>query len=194
MKREDTIFSMVLPQLPAMIDTLSLSGASKQKVFATSAAILSVAAPAYSTVHSCSHCPDTQIVLMQCLAKSMPDEIVKRELREKLEEIRELGANWIEGAQPISAEAIAHVEELLNRSHDLDLLSWEIAPYVNGTILMTYDEGEVLASINITSTGASAVIDSPTKYITIEETDFNVSDIYDIVWRLSPLNRERIYA
>ena len=86
------------------------------------------------------------------------------------------------------------MEELLNRSHDLDLLSWEIAPYVNGTILMTYDEGEVLASINITSTGASAVIDSPTKYITIEETDFNVSDIYDIVWRLSPLNRERIYA
>ena len=194
MKREDTIFSMVLPQLPAMIDTLSLSGASKQKVFATSAAILSVAAPAYSTVHSRSHCPDTQIVLMQCLTKSMPDEIVKRELREKLEEIRELGSNWIEGAQPISAEAIAHVEELLNRSHDLDLLSWEIAPYVNGTILMTYDEGEVLASINITSTGASAVIDSPTKYITIEETDFNVSDIYDIVWRLSPLNRERIYA
>ena len=89
MKREDTIFSMVLPQLPAMIDTLSLSGASKHKVFATSAAILSVAAPACSTVHSCSHCPDTQIVLMQCLAKSMPDEIVKRELREKLEEIRD---------------------------------------------------------------------------------------------------------
>ena len=131
---------------------------------------------------------------MQCLAKSMPDEIIKRELREKLEEIREMGPNWIECAKPISDQAIAHVEELLNRSQDLDLLSWELAPYVNGTILMTYDEGGVLASINITSTGASAVIDSPTKYITIEETDFNVSDIYDIVWRLSPLNKERIYA
>ena len=82
----------------------------------------------------------------------------------------------------------------MDRSQDLDLLGWELAPYINGSILMTYDEGDVLASINITSTGASAVIDSSTKYITIEETDFNVSDIYDIVWRLSPLNKERIYA
>jgi len=193
--QDEQIWQMVIPQVSMLLDPISLMGASRHKAKALSAALLSVAAPSYS-----SACPENSIrqenqtVLMQCLAKSMPDEIIKRELREKLEEIRELGPNWIEGAKPISDQAIAHVEELLNRSRDLDLLSWELAPYVNGTILMTYDEGGVLASINITSTGASAVIDSPTKYITIEETDFNVSDIYDIVWRLSPLNKERIYA
>lgn len=194
--RDEQIWEqMVLPQVSMLLDPMPVRGRSRCGVKALSAALLTVVAPAYS-----SACPDNatrpenQIVLMQCLAKSMPDEIIKRELREKLQEIRELGANWIEGAKPISAEAIAHVEELLARSRDLDLLGWELAPYVNGTILMTYDEGEVLASINITASGASAVIDSPKKYITIEETDFNVNDAYDIVWRLSPFNKERIHA
>jgi len=186
---------MVLPQVSMLLEPMPVKGASRYSVKALSAALLTMVAPAYSSAcpDNATH-PENQIVLMQCLAKSMPDEIIKRELREKLQEIRELGPNWIEGAKPIPAEAVAHVEELMERSQDLDLLGWELAPYINGSILMTYDEGDVLASVNITSTGASAVIDSSTKYITIEETDFNVSDIYDIIWRLSPLNKERIHA
>lgn len=192
MKSNETQYEMLTAQLPMLIDSAILPGFKMQKILTASAALLSVMTPSYASGPMKSHCPDGQIVLMRCVANSMPDEIIKRGIRERLQDMGTLSQDWLDGAKAIPNAAIAHVEELLDSSHDLDLCDWEIAPYINGTILMTYDVGDVIASINITASGASAVIDSPKKYITIEETDFNVKDIYDIVWRLSPLNKDRI--
>lgn len=192
MKNNEAQYEMLTAQMPLLIDSAILSESTMPKLLTASAALLSVMAPSYASGLVRTHCPESQIVLMQCVASSMPDEIIKREIRNRLRDMEALSYEWIEGAKAIPDAAIAHVEELLDCSNDLDLCDWEIAPYINGTILMTYDVGEVIASINITASGASAVIDSPKKYITIEETDFNVKDVYDIVWRLSPLNKERI--
>lgn len=192
MKNNDTQYEMLTAQLPLLIDSTIFPGLDVQKMLTTSAALLSVMAPSYANGAMRMHCPESQIVLMQCVANSMPDEIIKRDMRERLREMESMRQDWIDGAKVIPHATITHAEELLERSHDLDLCDWEIVPYINGTILMTYDVGDVIASINITESGASAIIDSPKKYITIEETDFNVEDIYSIVWRLSPLNKERI--
>lgn len=188
------ICGMELQQMPLLLDSAMSSGISGQKMLAASAALLSFAVPSSSSECDVDNRMQTQTVLMQCVAKSMPEEIIKSELREQLREIQTLQANWIEGAKPIAEEAISHMEELLEISHDLDLCGWELAPYVNGTLLLHYNEKNVIASINITKSGASGFIESSNRYITIEETDFNVRDMYDLIWRLSPLNQDRINA
>ena len=193
--KKESIYDTTLPQLPLLMDSISLFGIDGNRMLAVSAAMLSLAAPsnAFDTSRN-TNTHVNQIVLMRCVAKSMPDEIIKRELREQLRDIQTLQPNWIEGAQPIATEAIAHMEELLEISQDLDFCGWELAPYINGTLLLHYNERNVTASINIAQNGASGYIESPSRYITIEETDFNVKDIYDLIWRLSPLNENRINA
>ena len=190
----EKICGMELQQMPLLLDSAMSSGLSGQKMLLASAALLPFAVPSSSMEYARGNHIQTQAVLMQCVAKSMPDEIIKREVRKQLREIQALQPNWVEGAQPIAGEAIAHVEELLEYSYDLDWCGWELAPYVNGTILLSYNEKGVMASINITKGGASGFIESPNKYITIEETDFNVRDMYDLIRRLSPLNPNRIDA
>ena len=188
------ICGMELQQMPLLLDSAMSSGLSGQKMLAASVALLSFAVPSNSMEYARGNHIQTQTVLMQCVAKSMPDEIIKRELRKQLREIQALQPDWIDGASPISTKAIAHMEELLEHSYDLDWCGWELAPYVNGTILLSYNEKGVMASINITEGGASGFIESPSKYITVEETDFNVRDMYDLIKRLSPLNPNRIDA
>lgn len=190
----EKICGMELQQMPLLLDYAMSSGLSGQKMLLASAALLSFAVPSSSMEYARGNHIQTQTVLMQCVAKSIPDEIIKRELRMRLREIQALQPDWVDGAKSISAEAIAHMEELIEYSYDLDWCGWELAPYVNGTILLSYNEKGVIASINITGAGASGFIESPRKYITIEETDFNVRDMYDLIRRLSPLNPNRIDA
>ena len=191
---DERIYGVVLQQMPLWLDSVVSSGEYGLKFLAASGALLSLAVPSSAGGSSNVNQTQTQTVLLQCIAKAIPDEIVKRELREQLQRVRVLESGWIDGAKAISTGAIAHVEELLANSHDLDWCGWEIAPYVNGTILLHYSVKDVIASINVTESGASGFIESPSKYMTIEETDFNVRDMYDIIWRLSPLNQNRIDA
>ena len=82
-KTEEQIWEqMVLPQVSMLLDPMSVRGTSRYGMKALSAALLTVVAPAYSSAcpDNATH-PENQIVLMQCLAKSMTDEIIKRELR-----------------------------------------------------------------------------------------------------------------
>lgn len=195
-KYEEQIFSKAIPQMPLMFSSVATFASASPTVLTASAALLSLAVPSsYSGDNRTSSSPEAQVVLMQCVSKSMPGEIIKRELREQLRAMESMPEGWIEGALPISRAAIAHVEELLELGDDMDFYGWELAPYINGTILMHYNTAEnISASINIAGNAASGLIDCRKMYFTIEETDFNVKDIYNIVWRLSLLNKERVRA
>ena len=59
----------------------------------------------------------------------------------ELDNMRMLQDDWVPGALAISEKAIDFAEMLVNDCSKNELKDWEFAPYVNGTILMSYGDG-----------------------------------------------------
>lgn len=70
-------------------------------------------------------------------------------LNEKLETIRDLKAGWVCGALPISDDIIERVKVLVDNCSDGELSDWDVAPFINGTIILNYEKGKVNSSVTI---------------------------------------------
>lgn len=84
----------------------------------------------------------------------------------KLNEISLLKNGWVSGANKISEIAINHTRKLLENLTNEDLVDWDIAPFVNGSILLTYDTyTKNHACVNISEAGVSYFHEYPYKQI-----------------------------
>ena len=86
-------------------------------------------------------------------------------LEHKLEEISELKDGWIPGSIAIQPKAIEFTKVFLDiiKNHE----NWDIAPFVNGSIMLTYRTDDICCVINVATLGISAFIEGDDLYETI---------------------------
>jgi hypothetical protein len=84
----------------------------------------------------------------------------------KLGEIGLLKNGWVSGANEISTIAINYAKKLLEKLSNEDLRDWDIAPFVNGSILLSYNTyTKNRACINLAEKGVSYFHEYPYKCI-----------------------------
>jgi hypothetical protein len=64
-------------------------------------------------------------------------------------DISELKTGWISGAPAIHQNIIDITQKLINELSNEDLENWSIAPFANGTIMLTYEYEDKNIVINI---------------------------------------------
>ena len=96
-------------------------------------------------------------------------------LRNRLDEISKLEDGWISGGRKIKPKAIAFTRDffdILINEHKYTwghvCKRWDIAPFVNGSIIITYENGSIVSTINIAEAGISAFVEN--KEIDLFET------------------------
>lgn len=90
-----------------------------------------------------------------------------------LTKLGELKEGWISGGRPISKIAIQTTRAVLNALPDCDELQYlNVAPFVNGSVFLTYRNGDKRMCLNIAELGISAIC-----YVNInKELDTYVDD------------------
>ena len=63
----------------------------------------------------------------------------KEYFQKTLNYISELKTGWIPDATAIHQDIIDITQKLINELSDDDLENWNIAPYMNGSIMLSYD-------------------------------------------------------
>ena len=63
----------------------------------------------------------------------------KEYFQKTLDYISKLKNNWIPGGLPIYQDIIDITQKLINELSNEDLENWSIAPYINGSIMLSYD-------------------------------------------------------
>lgn len=79
----------------------------------------------------------------------------KEYFQKTLDNISELKTGWISGAPAIHQDIIDITQKLINGLSDANLENWSIAPFVNGTIMLSYKYEDKNIVINIAQTGMS---------------------------------------
>jgi hypothetical protein len=64
-------------------------------------------------------------------------------------DISELKTGWISGAPAIHQNIIDITQKLINELTDTDLENWSISPFVNGSIILSYNYEDKRIVINI---------------------------------------------
>ena len=67
--------------------------------------------------------------------------------------ISKLKNNWIPGGLPIYQDIIDITQKLINELSNDNLENWSIAPYINGSIMLSYDYEDKNMVINIACNG-----------------------------------------
>lgn len=81
----------------------------------------------------------------------------KEYFQKELCDISELKTGWISGALVIQQDIIDITQELINELTDTDLENWSISPFVNGSIMLSYNYEDKHVVINIAQKGMSYV-------------------------------------
>ena len=81
----------------------------------------------------------------------------KEYFQKALNDITDLKSNWVTGAAPIHQDIIDITQKLINDLSDDELENWSIAPFVNGSIMLSYAYEDQNMTINIAQTGMSYV-------------------------------------
>ena len=74
----------------------------------------------------------------------------KEYFQKTLNYISELKTGWIPDAPAIHQDIIDITQKLINELSDDDLENWNIVPYMNGSIMLSYDYEDKKITINIT--------------------------------------------
>jgi len=77
----------------------------------------------------------------------------KEYFQKTLDYISELKDNWVTDALSIHQDIIDITQKLLNELSDDELENWSIAPFINGTIMLSYDYEDKNIVINIAQSG-----------------------------------------
>lgn len=83
-------------------------------------------------------------------------EDIKQTFYDKLEEYSKLKKDWISGGKPIHKDIIETSKMIIDRMENLE--HWNIAPFINGSILMDYRYAENHGCINIAQKGVSCYV------------------------------------
>lgn len=90
----------------------------------------------------------------------------KNYFKSKLKEFSELKAEWIPNGREISKKAISWMEMIVDNLEDADLDDWDIAPFVNGSILVMFRKYTgAHACINVAEKSYSYFYEYPAKAI-----------------------------
>lgn len=81
----------------------------------------------------------------------------KEHFQKGLCDISELKTGWISGAPAIQQDTIDITQKLINALTDANLENWSIAPFVNGSIMLSYNYEDKHIVINITQKRMSYV-------------------------------------
>lgn len=73
----------------------------------------------------------------------------KEYFQKRLRDISELKTGWISGAPAIHQDIIDITQKLLNELSNEDLENWSISPFVNGSIMLSYNYEDKRVVINI---------------------------------------------
>jgi hypothetical protein len=73
----------------------------------------------------------------------------KKYFQKRLNDISKLKSAWIPDALTIHQDIIDITQKLLNELSNEDLENWSIAPFANGTIMLTYEYEDKNIVINI---------------------------------------------
>lgn len=73
----------------------------------------------------------------------------KEYFQKRLRDISELKTGWISGAPAIHQDIIDITQKLLNELSNEDLENWSISPFVNGSIMLSYNYKDKHIVINI---------------------------------------------
>ena len=73
----------------------------------------------------------------------------KEYFQKRLNDISKLKSAWIPNALAFHQDIIDITQKLLNGLSNDDLENWSIAPYINGTIMLTYEYEDKNIAINI---------------------------------------------
>ncbi len=73
----------------------------------------------------------------------------KKYFQKRLNDISKLKTGWISNALAIHQDIIDITQKLINELSNDNLENWTIAPYINGTIMLTYEYEDKNIAINI---------------------------------------------
>lgn len=90
-------------------------------------------------------------------------------LNNRISEMSELKDGWISGGLAINSAIISFVKDVIKNLDDTELKHIDMGPFINGTIIMTYRDGEkTIGSVNVALYGLSAFMESEKDYKTLE--------------------------
>lgn len=102
----------------------------------------------------------------------------KKYFQKTLNDISELKNNWVSGARPIHQDIIDITQKLINELSDSELENWSIAPFINGSIMLSYKYEDKNITINIAQTGMSYVFNKTGSIGEMGQHLFNSGDIH----------------
>ena len=102
----------------------------------------------------------------------------KEYFQKTLDSIADLKSNWVVGAVPIHQDIIDITQKLINELSDDELEYWSIAPFVNGSIILSYKYEDKKITINIARTGMSYVFNKTGHIGEMGQHPFNSGDIH----------------
>jgi len=102
----------------------------------------------------------------------------KKYFQKTLDYISELKDNWVSGALSIHQDIIDITQKLINELSDTDLEHWSIAPFVNGSIILSYKYEDKNIAINIAQTGMSYIFYKTGSIGEMGQHSFNSSNIH----------------
>lgn len=102
----------------------------------------------------------------------------KEYFQKTLDSIADLKTNWVVGAIPIHQDIIDITQKLINELSNNDLENWSIAPFVNGSIILSYKYEDKKITINIVQTGMSFVFYKTGHIGEMGQQPFNSDDIH----------------
>ena len=93
----------------------------------------------------------------------------KREyLNNRISEMSELQDGWISGAYAIKPAIIIFSKSLVENLDDNVLEHIDIGPFINGSVIVSYRNDEILGAINIAFYSLSGFIEAGKDYKTLE--------------------------
>ena len=102
----------------------------------------------------------------------------KQYFQKTLNYISELKDNWVSGALAINQDIIDITQKLINELSNEDLENWSIAPFINGSIMLSYKYEDNHITINIAQTGMSYVFNKTGHIGEVGQHSFNSGDIH----------------
>ena len=100
----------------------------------------------------------------------------KEYFQKTLNVISELKDNWISGALSIHQDIIDITQKLLNELSDDELENWSIAPFINGSIILSYKYEDKNITINIEQSGMSYIFYKTGHIGEMGQHSFNTKD------------------
>ena len=102
----------------------------------------------------------------------------KEYFQKTLNYISELKTGWIPDAPAIHQDIIDITQKLINELSDDDLENWNIAPYMNGSIMLSYDYEDKKITINITQREMTYTFHKTGSIGESGQHSFNAKDIH----------------